>query len=64
MIDTWVCHADWRCAGPNMASFSGATGTGSEWVDLFPDTVNVKNLRFMVYPQKDPWRAWAAPDTL
>lgn len=43
---------------------SGATGQDSEWVDLFPDTINVKSVGFIVYPQKDPWRAWAAPDTL
>lgn len=66
VIDTWVCHPDWRCAGPNIPSAASnlATGKDSEWVDLFPDTINVKSLSFTAYPQKDPWKSWAAPDTL
>lgn len=66
IIDTWVCHPDWRCAGPNIASLNShiATGSGTEWVDLFPDSINVKKLTFSVYPQKDPWNSWSAPDTL
>jgi hypothetical protein len=66
IIDTWVCHPDWRCAGPNIASLNShiATGSGTEWVDLFPDSINVKKLTFSVYPQKDPWKSWSAPDTL
>lgn len=65
IIDSWICHPDWRCTWPSYGSSgSGATWNNSEWVDLFPDTINVKNLSFTIYPQKDPWKSWAAPDTL
>lgn len=68
IVDSWVCHPDWRCSGPGYwpsGSYgSGATGNDGEWVDLFPDSINVKNLSFTVYPQKDPWKSWSAPDTL
>lgn len=65
-IDTWICHLDWNCAGPDIGSGYGnlATGSWSEWVDIFPDTVNVKSVRFTAYPKKDPWKAWWAPDAL
>lgn len=68
IVDSWVCHPDWRCAWsgfwPLWSYGTGATGKDSEWVDLFPDTINVKSLSFTAYPQKDPWKSWAAPDTL
>lgn len=64
-IDTWVCHQDWVCNGPTLPNNYGTlpTGTGSEWVPLFPDYVNVKQLTFSLYPRKDPWKSWAAADS-
>ncbi len=64
VVDTWVCHLDWICSGPELPTGYGklATGNDSEWVDIFPDTVNVKSVKFIGYPKKDPWRAWWAPD--
>lgn len=29
---------------------------------MFPEYINVKKIRFNIYPLKDPWRAWGAPD--
>lgn len=63
-IDTWICHEDWVCTGPALGNGYGnlATGQDWEWVDIFPDTINVKSIHFTAYPKKDPLRAWAAPD--
>lgn len=63
-IDTWVCHLDWTCVGPDIWNGYGnlATGSGLEWVDIFPDTINVKSIQFTAYPKKDPWKAWWSPD--
>lgn len=41
-----------------------ATGSGSEWINLFPSTINVKYLSFQAYPVKDPWLSWGAQDCL
>lgn len=64
-IDTWVCHQDWICNWPVLPTNYGTlpTGIDSEWIPLFPDYVNVKQLTFSLYPRKDPWKSWAAPDT-
>jgi hypothetical protein len=67
VIDTWICHKDWRCTGP--IPFAGgvemdriATGRDAEWVDLFPDYINVKRIGFTAFPKKNPWKSWSAPD--
>ncbi len=61
-VDTWILHPDW----PNGVAIPSwqrlATGTGDEWVDLFPNSINVKSLQFTLYPQKDPWISWDAQD--
>lgn len=65
LIDTWVCVEDGQCVGPGLASPSVddiATGSGVEWLNLFPSTINVKNLSFQIYPVKDPWLSWSAQD--
>lgn len=64
-IDTWVCHQDWICNGPPLPNNYGTlpTGVDSEWIPLFPDYVNVKQLTFSLYPRKDPWKSWAAVDS-
>jgi hypothetical protein len=60
-----VCHQDWICNGPTLANNYGKlpTGADSEWIPLFPDYVNVKQLTFSLYPRKDPWKSWAAVDS-
>jgi prepilin-type N-terminal cleavage/methylation domain-containing protein len=64
VIDTWICHKDWRCAGAPAWSLTDniATGQDSEWVDLFPDYINVKRIGFTAFPKKNPWKSWSAPD--
>lgn len=54
IIDTWECHADYNCTGPDNLP----TGAESEWVNIFPDWVNVKNIDFYPYPEKDFRYAW------
>jgi prepilin-type N-terminal cleavage/methylation domain-containing protein len=65
IIDTWVCVEYGQCIWPVLANADElATGSDPEWLDLFPSTINVKNLTFQIYPIKDPWLSWAAPDCL
>lgn len=63
IIDTWACTEVSQCTGPVLPSTDRiATGNYGEWLDLFPGTINVKNLQFQIYPVKDPWLSWAAQD--
>jgi prepilin-type N-terminal cleavage/methylation domain-containing protein len=61
-IDTWILDPDWTGTWPLLSIGRLATGGPSEWVDLFPNTINVKNVSFQLYPQKDPWLSWDAKD--
>ncbi len=63
-VDTWICHEDWACSWPQLPPgyWNLATWNDVEWIDIFPDTVNVKSIKFIAYPKKDPWAAWNAPD--
>lgn len=60
-IDTWLLHPDWP-GGITIPTGELATGSDGEWVDLFPSSINVKSLSFTLFPQKDPWLSWSAPD--
>ncbi len=64
VIDTWVCHKDWEgnCGGPTTLVWTIPTGTASEWIPLFPSYINVQNIEFKLYPNKDPQKAWATTD--
>ncbi len=66
VTDTWVCDPKWQCpetvTAGNSNKWTIATWDDVQWVNLFPSTINVKNLRFELYPQKDPYLAVAAPD--
>lgn len=61
-IDTWMLHPDWTGTGPTISAGRLATGYADEWVDLFPNSINVKKLEFTLYPLKDPWLSWDAQD--
>jgi hypothetical protein len=37
-------------------------GDDADWVSLFPDYINVKQLNFSLFPQKNPWYSWKARD--
>lgn len=67
VIDTWICMDDGQCTGPAVPGYGNknlATGADAEWFNLFPSSINVKNLSFRIYPVKDPWKSWNAPDCL
>ena len=61
-IDTWVLDPQWTGTWPSLSAWTLATGYKDEWVDLFPNSVNVKSLQFYIYPKKDPWISWDAQD--
>lgn len=66
-MDTWVCDDAWQCNSLEVGDsqkFRLATGENhkNQWVNLFPSKINVKNLRFELYPQKDPYLSAAALD--
>ncbi len=54
IIDTWECHQDYYCTWANNLP----TGSDLEWVSIFPEWVNVKNIDFYPYPEKDFRYAW------
>ncbi|EKE26091.1 MAG: hypothetical protein ACD_4C00441G0009 [uncultured bacterium (gcode 4)] len=49
VIDTWACDDDFPCNWTNKLPI----WDDSEWVNLFPDFINVKNAKFFLYPNKD-----------
>ncbi|MDD2486864.1 MAG: prepilin-type N-terminal cleavage/methylation domain-containing protein [Candidatus Gracilibacteria bacterium] len=58
IIDTWQCNADFKCNGTNDLP----KGENDEWVPLFPEYINVRNVRFFVYPTKDYKLSWRDKD--
>lgn len=61
-IDTWVCAKGWNCMGPEISEWRLATGRDEEWVNLFPNSINVRNFGLNVFPLRDPWLAVAEVD--
>lgn len=63
-IDTWLIHKDFDPNyGSNPYSQSGilATWTSSYWQDVFPESMNVKEVMFFAYPNVDLRYAWKDP---
>lgn len=58
-IDTWECRSDFNCLGKNNLP----SGSDTEWVDIFPDYIHVKNVSFFVYPDKDFRYSWKEDDS-
>nr|MDD3720049.1 hypothetical protein [Candidatus Gracilibacteria bacterium] len=52
--DTWIINPDFSGTGELVAG----SNTGNYWVPLFPDSINVKDVRFYLYPNKDLNLAW------
>ena len=61
VIDTWVCHEDFDCPAIQFGgnTINIPTDIDDGWVDVFPDFINVKDLHFYVWPNKNPNYAWA-----
>ena len=58
VVDTWKCPQEFRCLGPE----SVPTGTGAEWVSVFPNDIDVSELRFFPWPEKNPPYSWKEND--
>ncbi|MCK9272381.1 prepilin-type N-terminal cleavage/methylation domain-containing protein [Candidatus Gracilibacteria bacterium] len=54
IIDTWTCDSDYNCTGSNNLP----TGANSEWVDILPEYINIKNANFYLYPNKNYLYSW------
>lgn len=54
IIDTWLCNTDFNCNWTN----SLPNSLDDWWIDLFPEYINVKDIRFFLYPNKDYKLAW------
>lgn len=61
-IDTWICATGWNCQWPKINEWNLATGQDGEWINLFPNTINVRNFQLDVFPKRDPWLAAAQED--
>ncbi len=53
IIDTWKCHNDFNCNTDEIPTWND-----SEWVNLLPDYINVKDFKIFIYPNKDFKYAW------
>lgn len=58
IIDTWACDSDYNCSGPDGLP----TWVSSEWVDILPEYINVKNANFYLYPNKNYRYSWKEDD--
>lgn len=54
IIDTWKCNKDYNCAWNNWLP----SWTWSEWINLLPEYINVKDFRIFLYPNKDNRLSW------
>ncbi len=70
LIDSWHCDPDYPCKTEE--DISGADGcqghthlavndpsdTNHSFVDISPNTLNIVDLKFMIAPEDDPWKAY------
>lgn len=55
LMDTWLINPNFTTTSNEVAELSN---TNNYWVPLFPDTINVKDFRLFVYPNKDRENSW------
>lgn len=55
--ETWAVHPDFAWTGWIVAW----SNSWNYWVSLFPKTINVKNVKFFLYPNKDLNLSWKDP---
>jgi len=54
-VDTWLIHNDFL---PNLTEVvAGSNGT-NYWQTIFPNSINVSNAEFYLYPNKDLEYSW------
>jgi hypothetical protein len=59
-IDTWLIHDDFLSSTTPVIAGSNAV---SYWQPLFTNTINVKNLQFFLYPNKNTQFSWKDNDS-
>lgn len=73
VIDTWIVHPEvsWKDESVDIESQIAHLDDDSDWISnideyaysIFPDTINVKSIKYRVYPNIDSKYAWKAlPD--
>lgn len=55
VIDTWIISPDFAWWSTDTVAWSNST---DYWVDLFPDTINIRDFKIFAYPNKDINLAW------
>jgi hypothetical protein len=55
VIDTWVIAEEFEWNASYIVAWSDEN---NYWQKIFPNTINVKNLKFILYPNKDSDLAW------
>ena len=55
MIDTWIIHEDFLTTAADVVAGSNAT---SYWQPIFPNSINVSNVEFYLFPNKDLEYSW------
>jgi prepilin-type N-terminal cleavage/methylation domain-containing protein len=76
LIDSWLCAQDYpckrdqvspsstnpSCEGYTHLASNDPTGTNYSFVDISPNALNVVDLKFLVAPGDDPWKAYNMND--
>jgi len=59
-IDTWLINKDfaWQSNYTSVNSIVAWSTSDSYWIPLFWDNINVKNVKFFMYPNKDYKLSW------
>lgn len=75
-IDTWLCDPDFpcktdeetesqtvlNCRGYRHVAFNDPQNPDYSFVDISPNVINVVDLKFMITPEDDPWKAYNIND--
>lgn len=67
LIDTWHCDPDYPCTeneplvsaeNPLCDGFTHVADADHGFVNISPDSLNIVDLKFMITPEDDPWKAY------
>ncbi len=60
LIDTWLIHPDFLTGAVDVLADSN---DANYWQSIFPDSINVSNVEFYLYPNTDPEYSWRDNNT-
>lgn len=60
IIDTWLIHRDFLTGATDVIAGSG---TYDYWQPIFPNSINVSDVEFYLYPHKDIHESWRDSDS-